>query len=78
MSFVDNNPVKYTDPTGHCIACAAVAVLSTPVGALLLSAAVIMLVHKALPGRDERNAAVANGIEQVVDATVKIPEKWKK
>jgi RHS repeat-associated protein len=61
-----NNPIRYTDPTGHCPFCIAIPFVGIPgVGWVILGVAVVATVAYYAAGGPE---AVANGINQAGEA----------
>jgi hypothetical protein len=71
FAYVNNNPLRYTDPSGNfaIVIPVVAAIILHPVFALAVAGLVITTAHNVLPGRDERNAAMASGIEQAVEMT---------
>src|SRR5207302_1712179 len=63
-SYVNNNPLRYTDPSGHCPVCAVLA--TNPVGLLILGAAAIGT-YAFVP---QVRTAVNHGVAAILSAGV--------
>jgi len=70
-AYTFNNPVRYTDPTGHnpALALAFVPALTiSTAGALVITGMALYIVDLALPGREERHAKINASLEAVAQS----------
>ena len=71
-AYTFNNPIRYSDLSGHCPFCIVVVIGSATItiGAaemLALGAATVIFMDAVLPGRDERHAAAAAELEALTE-----------